>query len=679
MIEWNFKEYPEDDEKSDPKIYSRFQDDVVDTLVREVIQNSIDAKRNDQTKVKVQFTIDKADPAFGSDFIGGNLPKHLSMHNALIEEKEDFEELRDTGGTPKWKGDLDFLMIEDFGTTGLAGDHEQMGKIDWDWGDPNNPKMQPASRENRFRMFHWDWGGNQAAADSGTGGSWGFGKAALTKASRIRSIITLTTKNRDYSDDKTVEQTLFGHCLVSIHYQHGKAYKYFGHMRDSSAGPNKTWPLTNINSAHVPTIEDFKKLVGSNRDTNPSERGLSVVIPFPDESITFQRLIQSVLINYSVAFQMGVLEVSIHDKTTGDKLEIGKSSIEAAIKSMTGSQEEQNELLLLNSLASRPVPTVEASYGRNSFDTKILVDNFSDKEKEEWYDYLTTAPLGEQKSLRINLPFTSNKKTENHDGYFFVHFEKVDEGAKTFLHRHIIRTTKGEKRQITSPNLGALIFVERENSSGAKNPLHQFLRLCEGPAHTIWEPRGSSRAKLYFSPTNIVNAVSSFVKKFVAEIIKSTSGEKIGADWLKYNFPGNRKKPAVDKKERGEIEPKTPMPLTSRRGSASGEITFVENENLKIPLKKGDRIEITIAYKTRKGSSWSKWSEDEFVLSQLRSVLKGVKHLPNNPDKSPPTPWDGLKGNQIVVEITDPSKLEIVFQGFNPNYMRESKNRLMEI
>ena len=107
MIEWNFKEYPEDDDKNDPKIYARFQDDVVDTLVREVIQNSIDAKRDDQAKVKVQFTLDKANPAFGSDFIGGNLPKHLSMHNALIEEKRDFEDYA-TLAVHQMKGDLDF-------------------------------------------------------------------------------------------------------------------------------------------------------------------------------------------------------------------------------------------------------------------------------------------------------------------------------------------------------------------------------------------------------------------------------------------------------------------------------------------------------------------------------------------------------------------------------------------
>ena len=366
-----------------------------------------------------------------------------------------------------------------------------------------------------------------------------------------------------------------------------------------------------------------------------------------------------------------------HDKTTEDELEIGKLSVEAAIKSMAGSKEEQNELLLLNSLASRPVPTVDASYERNAFDIKTLVDNFSDTEKEEWYDYLTTAPLGEQKSLRINLPFTNKKKTVDHDGYFFVHFEKVDEGAKTFLHRHIIRTTKGEHPKYTSPNLGALILVERGDSS-SKNPLHQFLRLCEGPAHTIWQPRGSSRAKLYLNPTNIVSAVSGFVKKFVAEIIKSTSGEKIGAGWLKYNFPGNRKKPAVDKKKRKKIEPKDPMPLTSKNGAGPGEIEFVPNDKLKNPLNVGDRIEVTIAYKTRKGSSWSKWSKDEFVLSQLSKTLKGVKYLPNNPDKSPPTPWDGLKGNQIIIEVTEPSDIEIVFRGFNPDYMRESKNRLID-
>ena len=55
------------------------------------------------------------------------------------------------------------------------------------------------------------------------------------------------------------------------------------------------------------------------------------------------------------------------------------------------------------------------------------------------------------------------------------------------------------------------VFVENEDSKAVRNPLHQFLRLCEGPAHMEWVAKGNERAKMYVTPTFIVTIVSKFV------------------------------------------------------------------------------------------------------------------------------------------------------------------------
>jgi len=661
-MDWKFKKMSDDDSNVDPGIYQHFKQRTVDSLVREVIQNSIDAKRDDVDKVRIEFTFATAEKTFTDEHFEGQLPKHLGMPGALKHDSETkFDELRDKSSNPKWNEGLDFLLIEDYGTDGLTGNHETMSRIQ---RDPATRKLTEESKSNRFRMFHWDWG-NNSADDTGKGGAWGYGKAALTKASRIKSILTMTTRNRDHKDDSTLEQTIFGHSLVSSHDDgKGNSFRFYGHYQRNDTVVSNIFPRSTKDGGSATTdIEKFCTHIGSKRCNKLKDRGLSIFIPWYEEGISFESITTSIIENYSVAFQMGLLEVQIKDDSR--TVDINVKNIQDQIDKMKIEEERKFLLTTLNRLAAEPQPTNSLKYTRDDLNIASLIDNMKDVEKEDWFKFFNDSANGTTKSARIEVPFSAVNGTP-HDGYFTVKMEKQYDSKHTFLHRHIIRTTDGEKKNIAAPNVLALVFVGTEDSKSVRNPLHQFLRLCEGPAHMEWVAKGNERAKMYVTPTFIVTIVSKFVSQFYSEIMKSSSGEITGSGWLKLNMPGNRKKPAVKKKKKGTIMPVAPMPLKSLKNTPTGKLTFVKNEVAtgKNELKVGDKIRITIANDTTKGNAFKKWDEDDFVLAPSKTNSTGVKPSTLKAEE-----------NWITLTVENPDTFQLIVSGFNSNYERTSKSK----
>src|ERR1041384_7914006 len=87
--------------------------DLADALVREAVQNSLDARRTrSRTPVRVRFKLATGDQALSAEgarqyFVG--LREHLeaaSIRSILPEADED----------------VPYLLVEDFGTRGLTGD-----------------------------------------------------------------------------------------------------------------------------------------------------------------------------------------------------------------------------------------------------------------------------------------------------------------------------------------------------------------------------------------------------------------------------------------------------------------------------------------------------------------------------------------------------------------------------
>ena len=156
---WRFRRMLPSEINQDPVQGEFFTNvsDLPERLVRESLQNSLDARTPGET-VRVRFAFSGEDGALpvedAARYLDGLAPHVSAGTDADAAEREAIEEARACLARP-----MTWLAIEDFGTTGLAGDVEA-----------NDPK-QPG---NHFWGFFRSIGISPKGEDAG--GSWGLGK-----------------------------------------------------------------------------------------------------------------------------------------------------------------------------------------------------------------------------------------------------------------------------------------------------------------------------------------------------------------------------------------------------------------------------------------------------------------------------------------------------------------------
>ena len=100
-----------------------------------------------------------------------------------------------------------------------------------------------------------------------TGGSWqAMVKQTLIFQSKIKTIISLSTRNVIEKDDATLEQTLFGLCLISPHRDISVSppveHRMYGYYTTDIEGDILPLSVTEPTDSF---LEDFKKEIGTNR------------------------------------------------------------------------------------------------------------------------------------------------------------------------------------------------------------------------------------------------------------------------------------------------------------------------------------------------------------------------------------------------------------------------------
>lgn len=223
-------------------------------LAREAIQNSCDAAADAQMpKVEVVFRLQKLTPGEAKKFaeqlqlsaIRARLPAlKLGQENWLANSSQP----------------LSLCYVEDHGTVGIHGD--------------------PQNDDSNFRKLLLSLGDGSKAAEDSTGGSFGFGKAALFMPSRIRTIVAYSAFEKD---ETGVEARLMG-C------------SYFDkHRFDDQTCPGRAWlghptgdgadPLEDDEAHKMAELLGFKSRAGG-------RHGTSILIV--DAPLDADRLLQSV-------------------------------------------------------------------------------------------------------------------------------------------------------------------------------------------------------------------------------------------------------------------------------------------------------------------------------------------------------------------------------------------------
>ena len=170
-IGWKFRYLPEDQKHTEPTHSQEFdRNGPARSLVREAIQNSLDAREDHSKPVRVRIKFGTTSDAGAHSFLDGLWP-HLNVEN-----------VRNLLKCSKKQAAFRYLAFEDFNTRGLTG-------------DVNGKSASHGATKNHFFCF-WHKVG-QSSNDHKTLGNRGVGKVAFQVASGINTFFGLTRRVDD--------------------------------------------------------------------------------------------------------------------------------------------------------------------------------------------------------------------------------------------------------------------------------------------------------------------------------------------------------------------------------------------------------------------------------------------------------------------------------------------------
>jgi hypothetical protein len=441
-IKWRFGEVGVDDSVNDPQDDVYFKGtDKSEAIVREFIQNALDAQREDADQVKVTIKIGRQQTEDMSEFIG-KLDSHLDW-SGFKHDQHTFPEHR-------------YMVVEDFGTQGLTGEYVK----------------QEVGKDSKSRFFSFWWEKGQSDKSGSTIGSWGLGKTTNHMASEIKSFWGLTIRDTDK------KEILMGKSMLSPHYSDDEThYQADGRFRrDDELG-------TPVLEQDV--IEDF-------RETFPLERsrddpGFSIIIPYLDQNIDYESIIKSSIIHYSFAIMLGDLEVEVikvdAEGDRVDKTEITEDNIDEVAKEMTW-----NDLSWEDRDVSSTLDFCRDATSQFKNDDLLELEGITDieqiKERDDFEDIKKQFNEGEIKGFKI--PVTLEPDGEDLiETSFAVIIEKYpDEGVDPdeFYVREGILLPDESSRSLRTRSVRGVLLAYGDDIS-------DFLSGAEEPAHEKWNER----------------------------------------------------------------------------------------------------------------------------------------------------------------------------------------------
>ena len=248
------------------------------SLVRESIQNSLDAVLDKNEPVRIEFSFNEMKgqeyPEFFElkEHIKGCLDYYPNNHNAKVIYEPMLKLFSDGSMYHEHMG---FIQVSDYNTKGMA--YEE-GKTD----SPFYAFVRSA--------------GVSAKDDTSAGGSFGFGKAAYYLLSPISTIIVSTCTDKF---DKYFE----GATSLCTHMYKGVKKVAFGYYDDQNGKPIS-------NESNIPA-----KFRRSEPGTDINILGFNM--KYVDEAVT--EMIEAVLRNFWMAILNGKLVVNVNDVVTIEK------------------------------------------------------------------------------------------------------------------------------------------------------------------------------------------------------------------------------------------------------------------------------------------------------------------------------------------------------------------------
>ncbi len=549
--------------------------DLADALVRESIQNSLDARLpRSRSPVRVRFRFATGANALHADAVKqyfDGLDVHLaaaarSMHTVL----------------PRAAEAMPYLVIEDFGTRGLTGDPHIDPELE---PDPD----EKAAEKNDFFYFWRNVGrSNKGEVDRGR---WGLGKAVFTVASRIRTIFGIT---RRVDDDRSL---LLGQSVLKTHILDGQRMDPYGFFARFEKRNGLPLPIEDRMLLER-FVDDFSVM--------RAEPGLSIVVPYyRDDELSLEKITASVVQQYFYPILRGDLAIEVIDgarmqRITADTIDglAGEDASLARLCTLTRwslAQKDEDRVQLPERGDAAP------RWDENVLDAAQLAslrDRFA---------------AGERLAFRVPI-LVKRKRSRPATSAFDVYLES-DEALRKPEH-HFIR------RGITIPDVRvngdkaarALIVVDDQ-------ALSTFLGDAENPAHSDWSERADKIRTLYDHGAWTLR----FVKNSAAFLSSLLARPPVGrdrdllADLFSIEIPEELR----DERAPARIPVRASIGVTAGETGAAGiSIAKIAGgftiKGSDAPVGRALRGEV--AYRVRAGNPFRKHSPFDFDLSDGRDI-----------------------------------------------------------
>lgn len=613
---WEFRKMSRGEINIDPIEAEFFSTEALgslsDALVREAIQNSLDASiPGEKVKVIISFSSPSQYilPQKSEIYLKG-LERHLKSKKSGLH------------GQVNLTNPMNFLVIEDFGTHGLEGDIRE---------DEDRETM---GKKNDFFYFWRNVG--RAVEGTTARGRWGLGKTVFQAVSRINSFFGLTIRKSDS------RKLLMGQSVLKIHWVDGTRYAPYGYYGIFDG--DFCLPIE-----YLEFIEEFCRNFSISRKNEP---GLSIVIPFPEEEVTPDGILRSVINQYFFPILWGDLIVVVESGTNRqilDSTTISKFVLETdwpdkkTLSRRLDLAKWAIELPDINYMRLKEPPIDQAPKWEETLFHRDQIENLRKKFDE-----------GERLALFVPLWVRKMDSPPQHS-FFKIVLERdsdLERGEDFFIRDGITITGVSSLRQ---RGIRAIVFV-------SDRPLAELLGDSENPAHTEWQERSPKFRGRYDKGPSCLR----FVKNSPGQIIKILSRPLEGKDvsllrdlfYIDLPTQGEQRgQTGKSQKEPGTGESDQPAPETTGDQYL---IIHKTKQGFRVSARPGAKrlpkeIAIEMAYDVREGNPFKKYRPYDFDLSKppIRISFKGLKPAILKPNVL-----------QLVLEQSD---FQLLVTGFDPN------------
>jgi len=423
--------------------------DLSDTIVREAVQNSLDAALEDGGRVEVVFrwlsNKDGLDSKFVRSLFDGQLVH--AEQSALDVDEVDFK-------SPT------ALVIEDYGTCGLTG------------------SVNTKDDEN-FSDFWRRHGKSHKTGKSR--GRWGLGKLVYSAASQLSAFFGVTVRD----GDPTVH--LMGQTVLRLRKVDGTEYPPHAFFADVDGDDLLT--MIQIPIKDVQLVDQFSSQFQLDRR---GRCGLSVVIPFPIPELQRDRMIGVAVENYFYPLITGQLTLRFDD------VELNAENVREMAHEYAKDHFHDVDALFDFINEAHELPAAGHLVMNESWadDHKLDEDDFDEDDAETVREKFAA---GQMVGLRLPITLTrkSGVKVKTAFRVYIKRPENISKGLDLYVRGGL--TLPQEAKFKERKALGAMIAEDEAICS--------FLGDAENAAHTKWIANSEKLRGNYRNPRLILKMI----------------------------------------------------------------------------------------------------------------------------------------------------------------------------